>query len=153
MSTIDGLGAPGPIRNTRTASGGKSSSFSVPADAPGSAASGSGVTPASASALGCLIALQEPGGETVQDRAARRRGRDVLQALADLQRAMLADTDAPVSAYSADKSLKAVLFGLGSDRRHGYKPARIRPETGQGAPKPRRVNGRLRTRNEQDPHA
>jgi hypothetical protein len=108
MSTIDGLGAPGPIRNTRTASGGKGGSFSVPADVPGSAASGSGVTPASASALGCLIALQEPGGETVQDRAARRRGRDVLQALADLQRAMLADTNAPDSL----RSLTAAITDL-----------------------------------------
>ena len=36
-----------------------------------------------------MLALQEAGGETVEDRAARRHGRDMLAALTDLQRALL----------------------------------------------------------------
>jgi hypothetical protein len=36
-----------------------------------------------------MLTLQEMGGETVQDREARRQGQDILAALADLQRLIL----------------------------------------------------------------
>jgi hypothetical protein len=37
-----------------------------------------------------MLSLQEVGGETVEDREARRRGNDMLAALGELQRALLA---------------------------------------------------------------
>jgi hypothetical protein len=36
-----------------------------------------------------MLSLQEAGGETVEDREARRHGNDMLAALAELQRALL----------------------------------------------------------------
>ena len=40
-----------------------------------------------------MLALQEVGGETVEDREARRHGHDMLAALAELQRALLGGGD------------------------------------------------------------
>ena len=37
-----------------------------------------------------MLSLQEVGGETVSDREARRHGQDMLAALGELQRALLA---------------------------------------------------------------
>jgi hypothetical protein len=60
--------------------------FAVPAEpAPASAAA----TSAPAVVLGGLLALQEAEAEPPRDRAARRRGRDLLAALATLQRDLL----------------------------------------------------------------
>jgi len=56
---------------------------------PGAAGGAQAVISAGAVAMGGLLALQEAGGEAVQDRAARRRGRDVLAELTQLQRALL----------------------------------------------------------------
>ena len=42
-----------------------------------------------ATSLGSMLTLQEVGGETVEDREARRHGHDMLAALAELQRALL----------------------------------------------------------------
>jgi hypothetical protein len=64
---------------------GETRGFAVPAErAPASAA-----TSAPAVVLGGLLALQEAEAEPPRDRAARRRGRDLLAALATLQRALL----------------------------------------------------------------
>jgi hypothetical protein len=38
-----------------------------------------------------MLSLQEFGSETVEDREARRRGHDMLAALAELQRALLSN--------------------------------------------------------------
>jgi hypothetical protein len=40
-----------------------------------------------------MLTLQELGSEVVEDRQARRRGQDLLAALAELQRALLAGSD------------------------------------------------------------
>ena len=40
-----------------------------------------------------MLALQEFGGETVEDREARRHGQEVLSVLAELQRALLTGND------------------------------------------------------------
>ncbi len=45
--------------------------------------------------LGGMIELQELGDECLEDRAARRRGHELLAALSALQRALLADTGNP----------------------------------------------------------
>ena len=66
-----------------------SSGFSVPLQ-PASTGVASAATEASAPALASMLTLQELGGETIQDREARRHGQDMLAALADLQRSLLA---------------------------------------------------------------
>jgi len=76
---------------TRHASGRPvaTSGFSVPLQ---SAATGPAMaaSEASAPALASMLTLQELGGETIQDREARRHGQDMLGALAELQRSLLA---------------------------------------------------------------
>ena len=66
-----------------------SSGFSVPL---GSASTGASVAAGevSAPALASMLTLQELGGETIQDREARRHGQDMLGALTELQRSLLA---------------------------------------------------------------
>ncbi|HSU04456.1 MAG TPA: flagellar assembly protein FliX [Acetobacteraceae bacterium] len=71
-----------------------SSGFSVPESASGGAAP-AGVGGVSAAMLPGMLALQEAGDESVQDRAARRRGHDLLKAMAVLQRALLAEANDP----------------------------------------------------------
>lgn len=78
-----------------------SSGFSVPLQ-PASSGVATAATEVSAPALSSMLTLQELGGETVQDREARRHGQDMLAALADLQRALLSPgTDGAVLARLA----------------------------------------------------
>lgn len=89
MTGIEGVGWPvAPRVGSRTTAPG-APGFSVPAEAatagqPAAAASVHGTSIAS------MLTLQELGGETVQDREARRHGHDILSVLAELQRALLA---------------------------------------------------------------
>ena len=87
--------------------GSPASGFAVPGEASPSSPV-SALQPAQgAVALSGLLALQEAGAEAPRDRAARRRGQDILAALAALQRALLAgegpeDTLARLAALTAD---------------------------------------------------
>jgi hypothetical protein len=93
MDPITGLPPTGPLTRAGPRAAARGGGFSV-AD--------SGATPASVgtneaehvaeASLGVLLALQEAatGGGDVRDRAARRRGHDLLAELAALQRAVLA---------------------------------------------------------------
>ena len=94
MSTIDGLGRPGPIRNRAQAGRGPGGGFRLLSDPARSATLEGCAAAASAAALGCMIAIQEGEPETVEDRQARRKGQELLQMLTDLQRAMLAGLEA-----------------------------------------------------------
>ena len=64
------------------------SGFSVPLQSANAGAT-TAATEASAPTLATMLSLQELGGETVQDREARRQGQDILAALAELQRLIL----------------------------------------------------------------
>ena len=64
------------------------SDFSVPLQFASTGAA-TAANEASPPALASMLTLQELGGETIQDREARRHGQDMLAALADLQRALL----------------------------------------------------------------
>jgi hypothetical protein len=94
MTTIGPVGPAGAPRPTRRAGTTNRTDFAMPADAESAAAATDQAAAASAPAvLGSMLALQEFGGEQVQDRAARRRGQDLLGLLSELQRAMLAGAD------------------------------------------------------------
>jgi hypothetical protein len=81
--TIPSLGSPGVARSA----GG----FTVPARA--QAGRTDGTSPAVPASLGSVLTLQELGAEAVEDREARRRGRDMLALLAALQRGLLGGVD------------------------------------------------------------
>lgn len=65
------------------------SGFAVPAKASPSSTVSAGQPTQAAAVLSGLLALQETDPD-VRDRSARRRGQDILAALAELQRALLA---------------------------------------------------------------
>ena len=90
------------------------SGFSVPLQ-PATAGATTAAAGASAPALATMLSLQEMGGETVQDREARRHGQDLLAALADLQRLILsAGNDGAALQRLADL---AASVPLATDRR------------------------------------
>jgi hypothetical protein len=101
MTRIDGLGpAPQPGVAVRGVRRRGDFTVSIPDNAAEAAESTPLAEPVASGVLG-LVALQsgdivDPEADTVQDRAARRRARDILDALGTLQRAML--TDGPVAA-------------------------------------------------------
>ena len=85
MTTIHGVGGAPPARPTRGTA--RSPGFQLP-DAPANSttAASTGVDSVS---LGGLLAMQEAAPGSVRDRAARRHGQKMLDALRDLQRAAL----------------------------------------------------------------
>ncbi|MBV8400571.1 MAG: hypothetical protein JOZ17_17800 [Acetobacteraceae bacterium] len=95
MGAIDGLGRPGPTRPARRESGTGQGRFSVSFGAAATPARAGGVASASATGLEGMLALQEGERETVEDRAARGRGYDLLAALAKLQVGILAGQPEP----------------------------------------------------------
>jgi Class II flagellar assembly regulator len=100
MTGIEPIGRSATQRlSSRTAS---KPGFSVPLQSEASAGA-TATTEASAPALASMLTLQELGGETIQDREARRYGQDMLAALADLQRSLLLpDGDSAVLARLAE---------------------------------------------------
>ena len=86
MTGIEGIG--GPIAPRAATRARMRSQFSVPfePDGPGNARP---VVATQATPLMSMLSLQEFAGETIEDREAHRHGRDMLGALADLQRALL----------------------------------------------------------------
>jgi hypothetical protein len=99
MATIDGLGPAGPLRPTERPTGRPGASragggFAVPQQ--GAAAADAGVVGGAGgvSSLDTLLALQEEADPLLRDRAAKRRSQEMLKALAGLQRALLAGSEA-----------------------------------------------------------
>jgi hypothetical protein len=86
MTEIDGVGWPTTPRVSRRAP--TSPGFSV-APEPLNTGQATAAAPAHASSLASVLSLQEFGGETLEDREARRHGHDMLAALSELQRALL----------------------------------------------------------------
>ena len=97
---------------------------------------GAAAAPA-ATSLGSMLTLQEAGGETVEDREARRHGYDMLAALAELQRALLGRRRRWGGAAAAGRSggLGAACHGSAAGR-HGVGD---RPAGAGGAGAPARI--------------
>ena len=92
MAAIEGIGPAGAARiggvrrPTRASPG-----FTVPSE---TSAFGHAVTEACAAApLTSMLALQEFGAETAEDREVRRQSQEILSVLAELQRALLTGND------------------------------------------------------------
>ena len=104
MVVIPGLGSAGRVTEGAGRTAAPSTGFSV---ATGSATA-TGVASAASVSVANLVALQEAGGDEVRDRDAKRRGRDLLDELACLQRDLLAGApDAAQLARLADLAANA----------------------------------------------
>jgi len=88
MSGISGVGRAGYVQREAGPVASAGGGFSVPAASGGGV---SGVASASDVGLAGLLALQAEGAETVEDRAARKRGREMLDELERLHRALLGE--------------------------------------------------------------
>jgi Class II flagellar assembly regulator len=87
MTGIEGVGWPTrPRAVSRAAS---RSEFTMPPE-PADTGQATAVVETPAMSPASMLSLQEVGGETVEDREARRHGNDMLAALGELQRALLA---------------------------------------------------------------
>jgi len=92
MTELGGIGRVAPAQPvTRTAQATSGAAFAVAAESDAAPAVVSALN--GPAALAGLLALQEAEATPVRDRAARRRGRDILGALTGLQRALLGDED------------------------------------------------------------
>jgi hypothetical protein len=89
MTAIEGVGRPATSRIGGRAASAAGSGFAMPSE---TAAADHASAPAAAqpASLTSMLTLQELGGETVEDRQARRHGQDLLAMLAELQRGLLA---------------------------------------------------------------
>jgi hypothetical protein len=95
MAAIEGIGHPGAARPAARRSPPSAGGFLVPTETTVAGPSATGATPATG--LASMLTLQELGGETAEDRDARRHGQDMLEALAALQRALLLGGDEDVA--------------------------------------------------------
>jgi len=90
---IEGGGWPAAARLGNRTKAGPASSFSVPSTRMENASEGVAAT--DSVGLASVLTLQELGGETVQDREAKRHGQDMLAMLGALQRSLLGAGDSP----------------------------------------------------------
>lgn len=96
MDPIHGVGAAGPVGTTAARGRARGEGFRVAEQADPAAGGAGEVEELAEPSLAGLLALQEElDGGPVRDRAARRRGRDLLDELAGLQRALLSGPPAP----------------------------------------------------------
>ncbi len=90
MTGIEGIGWPTAPRVTRRSVAKPGFFVRHEATATGKATA---AAPPQPTTSGSILTLQELGDETVADREARRHGLDMLTTLAELQKALLSDTD------------------------------------------------------------
>lgn len=111
MSTIDGVGGPGPIQSgRRSGPAARGGGFSVPAGREAATEAATGSAGASPVLLDAMLTLQEMDAPSERDRSARRHGQSLLVALAALQGAMLAEA-ADDSGGALDR-LAGLLAGM-----------------------------------------
>jgi len=106
MGLIDGIGSPALPRTGRRA-GTVKGGFFLPSGEAATAGTAASAAPLRAASLAGMLTLQERTGEPVEDRQARRRGQDLLEALSRMQRAMLEDRQ--------DQESLQTLAGLTAD--------------------------------------
>jgi len=92
MAAIEGIGRTTSTRPGYRTTAPTEAGFALPPEpsAAGTTASTAAVPMAS---LASMLTLQELGGETAEDRDARRHGHDLLALLGELQRSLLAGSD------------------------------------------------------------
>ena len=124
MTGIEGIGWP--IRPRAVSRAASRSGFTMPPEpADAGQAAAAAETPAMSPAS--MLSLQEVGGETVEDREARRHGNDMLAALGELQRALLAgggDAGALQRLVDCHFVTRATI--------HGWRPWFRRSSSGRG---------------------
>jgi hypothetical protein len=114
MAAIESIGRTTSTRPGYRATGLAEAGFALPPEpsAAGKTASSAAVPMAS---LASMLTLQELGGETAEDRDARRHGHDLLALLGELQRSLLAGLDD--EALLARLAELAAAAPLATDRR------------------------------------
>ena len=110
MTGIEGVGWP--IRPRAVSRAASRSGFTMPPE-PGDPGQAAAVAETPAMSPASMLSLQELGGETVEDREARRHGHDMLAALGELQRALLAGGG---DAEALQRSGGSVDFSAAGDR-------------------------------------
>ncbi len=119
MDAMQGLGPASVIGQGATRTAAPRAGFSVPTGGTATTAAGA----AAPVSMAGLLALQEAGGDEVRDREAKRRGRELLDELAGLQRDLLSGLPdaarlsrladlAAGSAEAADPRLRGVLQAI-----------------------------------------
>jgi hypothetical protein len=96
MVAIEGIGRPTASRVAARGAVADAPVFALPEEAAATGGASAAAT-ASPASLASMLTLQELGGEPEEDREARRHGQNLLTALAELQRALLAGGDESVA--------------------------------------------------------
>jgi hypothetical protein len=91
MAAIEGIGRTSTVRVGARGRTRASGGFTVPGETTVSSPAATEAAPAAA--LASMLSLQELGGDAAEDREARRHGHNLLEALAELQRALLIGND------------------------------------------------------------
>jgi hypothetical protein len=91
MSRVDGIGPMAPAARSPARSPARGAGFAVPSGRAPAAKGPAAAAETAELALGGMLALQEAESGSVRDRAARRRAQEMLEELAKLQRALLAE--------------------------------------------------------------
>jgi hypothetical protein len=113
MTGIEGIGWPVSPRGVSRAR--EKSGFMVPSE-PDVAGHATAVAATQATPLASMLALQELGEETIEDREARRHSHVMLAMLAELQRALLGGSD-EVDVLHRLADLAAAAAPAATDRR------------------------------------
>jgi hypothetical protein len=92
MTAIEGIGRTTSTRPGYRATASAETEFALPPE-PSAAGKMASTAAAPVASLASMLTLQELGGETAEDRDARRRGHDLLALLGELQRSLLAGSD------------------------------------------------------------
>jgi hypothetical protein len=114
MTGIEGVGGPTSSRIGRRIAAPHRNGFALPSE-PGTVEHPVATLAPQPASLDSMLTLQEFGGETVQDREARRGGQAMLAALAALQRGLLSGGDAAATLERLAELASAVP--LATDRR------------------------------------
>ncbi len=106
MNRVTGISAAGPTPRPKPAAAATAPGFSVAGSPPETVQE---TQPAQNIELSAMLALQEATSDTVQDKAASRHGQALLQALAELQKALLSPGQDPEAATARLGQLAASM--------------------------------------------
>jgi hypothetical protein len=114
MTAIEGIGRTTSTRPGYRATASAETGFALPPE-PSAAGKTASTAAAPVASLASMLTLKELGGETAEDRDARRSGHDLLALLGELQRSLLAGSDD--NALLARLAELAAAVPLATDRR------------------------------------